>query len=125
MAEVFGMPFLPAYDLHTPGGILALTVAVALVGLCVHLAARSIAKKDDAFRAFTAGTLGVLLALLAYALVPQYWIVGLLLAIVAFVAAIAVVYRAKLQVAAAVGAVTWVLWIVANLAIRYVQDHWR
>lgn len=125
MADPFGIPFLPSYNLASPGGILALLLAIGMVGICVHLAARTLAKKDDIYRAFTAATLGVLLALLAYALVPAYWIVGFLLAIVAFFVAIGVVYRAKPQAAAAVGAVAWVLWIVANFAIKYVQDHWR
>jgi uncharacterized membrane protein YgaE (UPF0421/DUF939 family) len=126
MSELFGLPFLPGYDLAHPGGVVALLLTILAVGFFIHLAARSLIKKDDVHRALVASTLGILLAQLAFTLVgSDYWIVGLLLAVLAFMLSIGAVYRAKAQAAVSVGAVTWVLWILAGLALAYAQAHWH
>jgi len=125
MPELSGVPFLPFYDLTRTGGVLALLLAMLLVGVFIHFAARTMIKKDDVHRAMVASMVGILLAQLAFTLVSQYWVVGLILAVVAFMGAIGVVYRAKPQGAVAVGAVTWVLWIIANYSLHYVQSHWH
>jgi hypothetical protein len=117
-------PFLPSYDINQAGGVLALLITILAVGACIHLAARAIIKKDDLYRAFAASVMGILLAQLAFALTAAYIIVGLLAAVVAFMLAIGVVYHAKPQGAVSVGAVTWVLWILANAGLAYVQAHW-
>jgi hypothetical protein len=119
------LPFLPSYDINTVGGAVALLLAMLVVGLFIHVAARGLAKKDDLNAAMAAAMSGIVLAQACYHLTPGYEIAGILLAAVAFVVAIGLFYRAKPQVAVSVGAVAWVLWILANFALKYVQDHWR
>jgi len=121
-----GLPFLPSYDLSQAGGSLALLLAILAIGVCIHVAARAMIKKDDFTRALAASAVGVLLAQVAYDLVGDaYWIVGVLVAVVAFMLAIGVLYRTKAQTAVSVGAVTWVLWILATMALGYAQAHWH
>ncbi|MFO1532846.1 MAG: hypothetical protein ABR562_03975 [Thermoplasmatota archaeon] len=120
-----GLPFLPQYDINSVEGAVSLLIAIVLVGLFIHLAAKPLIKKDDVNRALVASMVGILLAQACYHLAGSYTIVGILLAVVAFVAAIGMVYRSKVQGAVAVGAVAWVLWILANFALAYVQEHWR
>ena len=120
-----GVPFLPRYDINTVEGAISLLVAMVLVGLFIHLAARPLIKKDDVNRALVASMVGILLAQVCYILTGTYTIVGILLAVLAFIAAIGIVYRCKPQGAVSVGAVAWVLWILANFALAYVQDHWK
>jgi len=121
-----GLPFLPSYDLREAGGALALLLCVLLVGICIHLAAKAMIKKDDFTRALSASALGILLAQFASdAVGGTYWIVGTLAAVLAFMLTIGVLYRAKAQGAVSVGAVTWVLWILSTMAVGYAQAHWH
>jgi hypothetical protein len=120
-----GIPFLPSYNVLEVGGAFHLLAMVVAVGFCVHLAARFMLKKDNVPTGLAAGAVGVLLAYLAFDLAPQVPFVGIALAIIAFIASVGIVYKTKMQGAVSVGALAWILWIVANVAIAYAQNHWH
>ncbi|MEA3190071.1 MAG: hypothetical protein QOD77_653 [Thermoplasmata archaeon] len=121
--ESWGLPS-PNYDMATPSGVLSLILSMAVVGASMWLAARAVLRKDDFFRAVCAGMIGLLVAHLAYVLTDEYPIVGLLLGLAAFALVTAAIYRAKAAQGFVVGAVAWVLWILATLALAYVKAHW-
>lgn len=121
--ESFGLPS-PNYDMGTPSGVLSLILSMAVVGTAMWLAARAVLRKDDFYRALCAGMVGILIAHLAYILTDEFAIVGLLLGLAAFSLVTAAVYRAKPAQGFVVGAVAWVLWILATIALAYVKAHW-
>ena len=121
--EAWGLPS-PNYDMASPGGVLTLILTMAIVGLSVWFAAKAVLHKEDFYRAMAAGMFGLLCAHLAYILADEYAIFGLLLGLVAFAIVTAAVYRAKPALGFVVGAVAWVLWILATMALNYVRSHW-
>ena len=124
-SELFGFRFAN-YDLNQPGGVLALMAAMAFLGLFMYVAARIVLKKADAHQSVVAGGFGLLCAQLVYAVTGQlYWIVGFVLALGAFAGVAALVYRKKFVDGVAIGAVAWVMWLVASVLLGYVQDHWH
>src|ERR1051326_5050163 len=122
--ESFGLPS-PSYDMASPRGVAALLVAMLLVGITTWLAAKAVLRKDDFWQALAAGMLGLLCAHFAFILADKVTIVGLLLGLVAFSLVAAGVYRAKPAQGFVVGAVAWVLWILAQIGLGYVQQHWH
>ena len=123
--EAFGVP-AANYDTSQAGGILALSVAMVVVGLFVHGATQLVAKKSQPYQSMVAGFLALLAAQLGYVFADdRYGIVGLALALCAFVLVVAGVNRMKLGQGAAVGALAWVMWILATIGLGYVQDHWH
>ncbi len=121
--ESYDLPS-PNYDMTRAGGVVALLIAMVLVGLATWLAAKAVLRKDDPYKAMTAGTIGLLCAHLAFILADKVPIVGLLLGLGAFSLVTAAIYRAKAAQGFVVGAVAWVLWILAGTVVRYLQDHW-
>ena len=114
------------YDMTTPGGVAALLIAMLLVGLCVWVAARAVLRKQDIAQALAAGAFGLVAAQLLFVLTAgKVDIVGLVLGLVAFGLVTAAMYRAKPAQGFVVGAVAWVFWILATIALGYVQNHWR
>ncbi|MHB8633465.1 MAG: hypothetical protein ACYDBQ_05775 [Thermoplasmatota archaeon] len=123
--QLFGLP-LPGYDLNTTAGVVAFAVEIVVMAAFVHLAASVVGKKSSPAQAFMAGTLGLVGAQLALDVVsPAYWILGLALGLALFGGCAALVYRGKFREGAAIGAVAWVLWILANIALGYLQSHWH
>lgn len=120
--ELLGLP--GGYDLHTKNGVVALALTLLLVGFCIHIAAKLIAKKSDIHMALVAGTFGVLAAHLVVLLVTVD-ILGFLLSLAAFALVCALVYRKKFAEGLALGAVAWIMWLVANAVLGYVISHWR
>lgn len=123
--EAWGLPSAE-YDMTEPRGVMALLLAMVLVGLCVYVAARAVLRKNDLYQALAAGALGLLCAHLAYVLTAgKVDIVGLVLGLAAFSLVTAGIYRTKPAQGLVVGAVAWVFWILVNIGIGYVQDHWH
>jgi hypothetical protein len=123
--DSFGVP-AASYDTDQAGGILALAIAMVVVGGFVHAATRMVAKKSQLHQSMVAGFLALLAAQLGYVFADdRYGIVGLALALCAFVLVVSGVNRMKIGQGAAVGALAWVMWILATISLGYVQDHWH
>lgn len=122
--EDYGLPS-PNYDMTQASGVLTLIVSMLLVGAATWFAARTVLKKDDFYKAMAAGMIGLLCAHLAFILADKYTIFGVFLGLVAFSVVTAAIYRTKPAQGFVVGAVAWVLWILARIALAYVQAHWR
>ncbi|MES2155823.1 MAG: hypothetical protein V4510_11875 [bacterium] len=121
--EQWGLPS-PNYDMTHASGVLTLLISMLLVGVATWLAAKAVLRKDDFYKAMAAGMIGLVCAHLAYILTDKYDIVALLLGLAAFSLVTAAVYRAKPAQGFVVGAVAWVLWILATIALTYVKAHW-
>lgn len=124
MASPFGFQF-PNYDLSRTADAVAFLLELLAMALFVHVAANIASKKSSYERSFVAGALGLVLAQVCLDLVPNYSIVGLLLGLVAFCGVAAIVYRGNFRDGVIIGAVSWVLWIAANVALAYVMAHWK
>lgn len=115
-----------AYDLGQVGGVLGFLVAVALIGLFTWVAARIVLKSADPYQSIVAGGLGLLVAQLAFAVTgDKYWIVGFVFALAAFAGVAALIFRKRFVDGIAIGAVAWVMWIVASVVVGYIQTHWH
>lgn len=121
--EIVGLPS-PNYSMTTVQGVASLLLAMGLVGLATWFAAKAVLRKDDVNTALAAGAFGLIAAHLAFIL-ANIPIVGLILGLAAFSLVTALLYRAKPAQGFVLGAVAWVLWILVEIAIRYVQDHWK
>ena len=108
------------YNLSQPRGVAGLIVTSLLVGLFTHWAARMVIKKDDIHQGFVAGVYGMLAGMLCRSMITVE-VVAFIAALAAFCVVVLAVYRVKFPQAIAVGAVAWVLWIVANIVMAWVM----